>query len=107
MGEPEDADPPKVCRVSRARAVVGSVVQIFERDEPSLNPYSVREPREQEALDIVCDVLQVACRPAHEPGRERRALPQVLLAHLGDRGAEAAVERGAYRQQLLALGGES
>jgi hypothetical protein len=43
---------------------------------------------------------RVAC---DERGRERRALPQVVVAHLGDRRAEPVLQLGFRREHVLAL----
>jgi uncharacterized protein (UPF0218 family) len=77
--------------------------QVLERNEPSLDTNTVRKAAEEEALDTVGDVVQIPRRSADDARRERRALPQVLVADFRDRRTEAALEGSSHRQQLLAL----
>ena len=55
------------------------------------------------ALELGGDVVDDRGRAAHDGGRERRALPEVVVVGLRNRRAEAALELSLERDDLLPL----
>jgi hypothetical protein len=63
----------------------------------------LRELRLHVALELRRGVPDAARAASHQCNRERRALPQVVVIGLRDRGAEAALQVRLERLQFLAL----
>src|SRR4051794_13091914 len=65
--------------------------------------HGFRELRDHVTLEVVCRPLQRTQVASHERSGQRRALPQVVMIGLGDRGAKTSLQLGLQGQQLLAL----
>src|SRR5687767_9857045 len=76
---------------------------LVARHDGSLDSHPLRKLPIEPALNPVGAGLHIGDGPTHERSRQRRALPQVVVIGLGDRGPEALVELRLHRLQLLPL----
>src|SRR3954463_485631 len=76
---------------------------ILARNEPATDQNALGELRLDVAPELRPRVVDDRRRPAHQSGRERAPLPQVVVVGLGDRRAEATLQLGLQRDDLLAL----
>src|SRR5215212_294878 len=86
----------------RIRAPAILVKLLAGKDRP-LDSYAVGELRLHVAAELGARVVHDRGRPAHERGRQRRPLPEVVVVGLGDRRAEAPLELRLQRHDLLPL----
>src|ERR1039458_4639160 len=97
--------PPRILASAESFALRAhtSSSQILDRGQQSLDAGSLRTASEHPALHPVGRLGYPAQRPAGEGRGQRRALPQILIPGLGHGHAEAPVQLGLDRAQLLAL----
>src|SRR3954454_9429988 len=60
--------------------------------DTAYEPHGFWKLREDVALEIVAGALQGTEVAAHQGRRQRRALPEVMVIRLGDRGAKASLQ---------------
>src|SRR3954451_5412681 len=73
----------------RAPAIL---VKLLAGKERPLHAHAVRELRLHVAAELGARVVHERGRAPHQRGRQRRALPEVVVVGLGGRGAEAPLE---------------
>jgi hypothetical protein len=86
------------------RSVGTLLPQYFvRRHETALESHPIGVLRQDVALEVVRRPPQRSRVAPRERGRERGALPEIVMIGLGDRGAEAPLKLSLEREQLLPL----
>src|SRR3954454_21626940 len=81
----------------------GILEHILAGQERALDESSLGELRLHIASQFGARVVNDRRRAAHQRGRQRGALPEVVMVGLGDRRAEAPLQLSLQRDDLLAL----
>jgi hypothetical protein len=78
-------------------------VKVLSGSDRSLDAHALRELRLHVAAELGSGIVDDRRSAAHERGRDRGALPQVVVSGLGHRGPESALELCLERHDLLPL----
>src|SRR4051812_7729337 len=81
----------------------GILVKLLAGKDRALDAHAVGELRLHVAAELGARVVDDRRRPPDQRGRERRALPEVVVVGLGDRRTEAPLQLRLQRHDLLPL----